>query len=312
MKRTRRLAIVYAVFGILTILFFIGGPDYHSSRSFKAFWNLGHIFYYALLCVALFVFARKRQRSVRFQITVILVVTLLLGVAVELLQAAGFNRTPDIGDLFRNFIGAAVGIAFFLPGRKAFPRGVLRLIQAVSFVLVASQIYPVAAALTDEYRARGQFPILGGFESPYELQRWAGSADRAIDSRIVFAGKNSMRVSLGTALYSGVNLEYFPGDWTGFSQFQCNIFNPDENPLSITCRIHDIVHIQGVQRYEDRYNHSFQLAKGWNTISIDLEDVKRAPANRSMDMGHIRCVGIFTTRLPRPRVIYIDDVRLVR
>ena len=161
MKRTRRLAIVYAVLGILTLLFFIGGPDYHSSRSFKAFWNLGHIFYYALLCVAIFVFARKRQRSVKFQITVILVVTLLLGVAVELLQAAGFNRTPDIGDLFRNFIGATVGIAFFLPGRKAFPRGVLRLIQAVSFVLVASQIYPVAAALTDEYRIGrvGNFPF---------------------------------------------------------------------------------------------------------------------------------------------------------
>ena len=119
-----------------------------------------------------------------------------------------------------------------------------------------------------------------------------------------------MRVSLGTTLYSGVSLEYFTGDWAGFSQLQCSIYNPDANPLSITCRIHDVVHIQGVQRYEDRYNHSFILAQGWNTIRIDLEDVKKAPANRIMDMGHIRGVGIFATRLPRPRVIYIDDVAI--
>ena len=303
---------MYAFLGILTVLFFIGGPGYYSTRSFKAFWNLGHILYYALLCVVIFAITRKRQRSVRFQIFLILVVTLLLGVVVELLQAAGFDRTPDVGDVFRNLIGAAVGIAFFLPGRKVFPRGALRLIQAVSIVLVAFQIYPVAAALTDEYRARRQFPILGDFENPYELQRWTGSADRAIDGSIVFAGKHAMRVSLGTTLYSGVSLEYFPGDWTGFSQFQCSIYNPTANPLSITCRIHDVLHIQGVQRYEDRYNHTFQLAQGWNTIRIDLEDVKKAPANRSMDMGHIRGVGIFVTRLTGPRVICIDDVRLVR
>ncbi len=303
---------MFAFLGILTLLFFIGGPDYYSTRSFKAFWNLGHILYYALMCVAIFAFTRKSQHSVRFQISIILVVTLLLGVVVELVQAAGFNRTPDIGDLFRNFIGAVVGIAFFLPGRKAFFKGALWLLQAFSIVLVASQIYPVAAALTDEYRARRQFPILGDFENPYELQRWTGSADRAIDGRIVFAGEHAMRVSLGTTLYSGVSLEYFTGDWAGFSQLQCSIYNPDANPLSITCRIHDVVHIQGVQRYEDRYNHSFILAQGWNTIRIDLEDVKKAPANRIMDMGHIRGVGIFATRLPRPRVIYIDDVRLVR
>ena len=37
------------IMALMTILFFIGGPDYHSSRTFKSFWNLGHILYFALL-----------------------------------------------------------------------------------------------------------------------------------------------------------------------------------------------------------------------------------------------------------------------
>ena len=312
MKRPLRPVILGAILAILTLLFFIGGPDYQSSRSFRAFWNLGHIFYYALLSMVIFAFTRKRQRSVRFQIALILAVTLMLGVVVELLQATGVNRTPDTGDLFRNLIGGAVGIAFFLPDRKSLPKGALRLLQVFSVVLVISQIYPFAAALTDEYRARSHFPILSDFENSFELQRWTGSAGRVIDDRIVSAGEHAMRVLLGTAFYSGVSLEYFPGDWSGFSQFQCSIYNPDMNPLSITCRIHDLAHIQGVQHFEDRYNRSFELVQGWNTIRIDLEAVKKAPASRNMDMGQIRGVGIFATRLPQPRVIYIDDVRLVR
>ena len=311
MKRTPSLKILYAVLAVLTILFFLGGPGYYSSRSFKAFWNLGHILYYVLLCMVVFEFARRKAYSVMFQIATILGVSLVLGVLVELLQG-GFNRTPDTGDLFRNMIGAAVGIAFFLPGRKTFSKGALRLLQAISFVLVASQVYPVASALTDEYQARSQFPVLADFESPYELQRWEGSAGRSIDDATVYTGKHAMRVSLDTTLYSGVNLKYFPGDWTGFSQFQCSIFNPEKNPLTITCRINDLAHIRGSQHYEDRYNDSFQLPQGWNTITIDLEDVKNAPVDRIMDMRRIRGVGIFATRLPQPRVIYIDDVRLVR
>ena len=173
MKRTARLTILFVFLGILTLLFFIGGPDYYSTRSFKAFWNLGHIFYYALMCVAIFAFTRKSQHSVRFQISIILVVTLLLGVVVELLQAAGFNRTPDIVDLFRNFIGAVVGIAFFLPGRKAFFKRGFMVASSLSIVLVASQIYPVAAALTDEYRRVGNFPFWGILKT-----RTSSSVDR--------------------------------------------------------------------------------------------------------------------------------------
>ena len=203
-------------------------------------------------------------------------------------------------------------IAFILPGRKILPKRLLRVLQGAALLLIVFQIYPVATAVTDEYQARSQFPVLADFEYPFELERWTGAAGRAIDDTIKHSGNHSMRVSMDTALYSGVSLSYFPGDWTGFSQFQCSIYNPNSDPLTLTCRIHDLAHTQGIQRYQDRYNKSFTLATGWHTITIELETVKNAPIDRAMDMRHILGIGIFATRLPQPRVVYIDAVRLLR
>jgi VanZ family protein len=309
MQRKPLHTALFIIIAILSILFFVGGPDYYSTRSFKAFWNLGHIVYYALLPIALFALTRKKPRTLRVQITIILIVTLLLGIIVELFQA-NFNRTPDVGDLFRNMIGAAFGIAFILPDRKTIPKRTLRILQTITIILVATQIYPIAAALTDEYQAHSQFPVLADFENPFERQRWTGGAVMTIDDTIAHTGKHSLRVSLDTTLYSGVSLNYFPGDWTGFTRFQFSVYNPSPEPLTITCRIHDLAHTQGIQRYEDRYNHTFTLTQGWNTITIELGDVKNAPANRPMDMHHIRGIGLFATHLPHPRTINIDTLNL--
>lgn len=309
MQRTTFHTALFIIIAILSILFFVGGPHYYSSRSFKAFWNLGHIVYYALLPIVLFALTRNQPKTLKAQISIIVTVTLLLGITVELCQA-GFHRTPDAGDVFRNLIGALFGIAFILPGRKTMPERALRALQTITIVLVASQIYPLAAAVTDEYQEYSQFPLLADFENPFERQRWTGGAAMTIDDTLAHTGNHSLCVSLDTTLYSGVSLSYFPGDWAGYSQFQFSIHNPSPEPIEITCRIHDLAHTQGVQRYEDRYNHTFTITHGWNTITIDLQDVQNAPADRSMDMHHIRGIGLFTTQLPHPRPITIDTLKL--
>ena len=42
-----RLWLYGALLIIGSILLFLGGPDYFSSRSFKHFWDIGHIVYFA-------------------------------------------------------------------------------------------------------------------------------------------------------------------------------------------------------------------------------------------------------------------------
>ena len=57
-------------------------------------------------------------------------------------------------------------------------------------------------------------------------------------------------------------------------------------------------------------NRSFSMLQGWQTITIPLDQVKTAPEDRQMDMRQIQGVGIFAVRLPRPRTLYIDDIKL--
>lgn len=193
---------------------FFGGPNYHSPRFFKAFWNLGHILFFSLL--PYFVFACLKWLSDRFgrQCLITMGVAVVLGILVELVQY-DFHRTPDLGDVFRDAIGGLVGIFFLLPGRRFIQRKLLLGIQVVVISLVCLQVYPVIVAVSDEFIAREQFPVLSDFETPWEIQRWMGGADFDIDDRVHLGGKHSLRVGLKTDRYSGVSLFYFPHDWGG-------------------------------------------------------------------------------------------------
>ena len=305
LKRFILLLILLALF----LLFFIGGPDYHSPRSYKSLWNLGHILFF-LLFPLLILFYKRISSNYLIQCIFTLTITIILGAIIELLQN-GFQRIPDASDLFRNIIGVFACIFFLLPSRKTISKSILLIMQSGTVVLIGLQIFPVIIAFTDEYIARRQFPELSSFETPFEIQRWSGGADFIIDERIKQTGKASMRVFLNTDKYSGVGLRYFPKNWEGFSYFQFAVFNPSSEGISITCRIHDQKHTEQDQRYEDRFNRTFSIPQGWNTITVSLKDIRHAPQNRQMDMHEIRNVYFFATGLPYQRIIYLDDVKLL-
>ena len=295
---------------VLFAFFFVGGPDYHSSRHFKAFWNLGHILFFALVPYLLFSYRKWLAGRFSAQSLIVLGICLVLGILIELFQY-DFQRTPDIGDVCRDVIGGLVGVFFFLDSRKFLRANLLTACQIIVVGLVGLQVYPLLVALGDEYLASRQFPVLSGFETPWEISRWAGDAAFSIDGSVYHTGKCSLRVQLGTEHYSGIALEYFPRNWKGAKSFRFSVFNPSQQVLSLICRIHDRQHEKGLQSYSDRFNRRYELRWGWTTIDINVKDVRNAPKGRQMDMQHISVVGLFAVNLPQPRVIYIDDVRLV-
>ena len=81
--------------------------------------------------------------------------------------------------------------------------------------------------------------------------------------------------------------------------------------MDLTCRVNDTGHERRGNRYEDRFNRTYRLNPGWQTIAIPLEEIRGAPKERPMQMEAIDNVMLFAIRLPRPRTIYIDNVRLV-
>ena len=239
----------------------------------------------------------------------VVLITICLGSLIELVQTESF-RTSDLMDVVRDVIGYLVALAFYAPGRKTLSKTGLKIFQTISLILVAMALLSLTAAIIDEITARNQFPVLSDFESRFEIDRWTGDADFSIDHKTYYHGKASLKVELNTSLYSGVGLKYFPGNWQNYEELQLSIFNPDKEPIQLTCRIHDRRHTRGIQRYEDRFNKKFSISSGWNRIRIPLNQIANAPLKRKMALNQIQGLGLFAIRLPKPRTIYIDDVRL--
>ncbi len=216
-----------------------------------------------------------------------------------------------MGDISRNMLGACIAIGFLLPIRKSFPKGPMLIFKATLTILMASQLYPIVIAVIDEHHARRDFPILSDFQAPLQIHRWISDTAITTENDIGHQGNRAMQVALSTQLYSGVALKYFSANWEKYQWFQFRIYNPSIEAITITCRIHDKKHTEGIQLYQDRFNKSNSISQGWNTITISLEDVLRAPDKRQMDLSQIYGIGFFASLLPHPRKIYIDDVKLI-
>jgi VanZ family protein len=294
---------------LLSILFFIGGPKYQSPRSFKAAWNLGHILFFALLPLLIFSIPKNKTIKPTFQAAIVLTITLTLGIIVEIIQY-GFDRIPDIGDLSRNMIGAMIAIFFLLPTKAALSKPALIFMKSITIVLALAQLYPLIIALADEHLARQSFPILSDFQTPFQIQRWSEGDNISITAVPNTPGNLALKIDLTTRRYSGTSLKYFPKNWEGYHFFQVRIFNPSAEQISLTCRIHDKKHASSNSGYHDRYNKTYKITQGWNTIAIDLQKVRLAPKSRQMDLKQIYGIGIFATQLPHTRTIYIDDLKL--
>jgi hypothetical protein len=185
-----------------------------------------------------------------------------------------------------------------------------RAARGVSLSLVVVVLLPLMASASDEWLARIRFPVLADFETPFEAGRWEGSARFTIARAEASHGHASLRVNMDTSLYSGVALIHFPVNWSGYRYLRMDVLNPMPDQVDLNCRLHDGQHERRGPAYTDRYNTAFRLQPGWNSLLIDLADVARAPAGRMMDMDDIRALIVFCSRLPAPRTIFIDHVRL--
>ena len=301
--------IVLLIVVVMFPLFFFGGPDYYSTRTFKNLWNLGHIIFFAFF-VHLFLIENRllRKKSFFKKLVYCLLISIVLGVAIELLQS-GINRDVDITDVWRDVLGALIGF-FFSP--LSLNKQLLKVSQVVLIFLLLHQLIPWFMTLADEINARDQFPMLSDFESEIELTRWeSGDASISISNALAYSGNGSMKVDFGTEKYSGFALKYFPNDWSEYNNLFLAIYNEGEM-LNITIRIHDHLHTQGEQVYSDRYNQSMVLEKGWNTIDISLDNVAEAPETRRLDLSRVNSLGVFVTEQSARKTIFLDSVKLLR
>lgn len=289
------------------VLLFVAVPHSFSQRSHELAWGLGHILCFAVWS-ALFLKWRREWSFVR-QFVVVIFLTLLLGVVIEVIQA-GIGRTFSLADVLNNLAGSLLVLAFSGSSRHSLKRFQLLLVQLLAVLILSVGIFPLGQVLFDEHLASTQFPILSDFETPLELDRWQGNSIRSIDQDFVAHGDFSLKAELNTDRYSGLFLQFFPGDWRAFEMLTFDLYNPSEVDLRVTCRIHDRFHADSGNAYTDRFNRSFAIAPGWTQIDLPLELVSEAPQTRMLDLEHVAGLGIFVTDQKEPKTLYLDHVRL--
>jgi VanZ family protein len=285
--------------------FFFGGPGAHGSRSFVALWDLGHVLFFFLTSIWLYKYQRSRFRFLSFLAIFrnVFLVVFVLGVLVEGVQMCSVARAPDVYDILRNQLGCLLVFAIYYQ-QKGFKRIVFRFV-IIGFMCFA--FIPLLRGVTDEWIARKQFPVISDFETSLEIDRWKSNGLIRIEKGIARHGEHALRVQLTTDTYSGVSLEYFHGNWQGFTSLFFSVYNPDDVPLEAVCRIQDSAY---VNRYDDRFNRSFLLKTGWNDIVISLEDVEHGPEGRLLNLAEVESFKLFVMEQERERIIFMDWVYL--
>ena len=306
MKRKYFLLSVIFIFIALSLF---AGTGYHQTRLTGALWNAGHILLFALIAYfALYDTSFFRGKKPSVSLLVLTVVTLILGFAMEFVQWVFHSGKPDVADVARDLLGAAIPVVF---GKTLIKREKLRYIfQTILVILLSVQLFPAAIAAVDEFKAWREFPVLSDFESELELSRWEGEAKFGLSDKHVYHGNRSLHIILKPSLYSGVALVFFPSDWSEYRFFEFHVFNPESKPVLLICRINDAAHRLNDYRYSDRFHKEIEITPGWNHITIDLKNVQTAPKTRLMDMKQIKYMKLFSVRLPERKEVWLDYVRL--
>ncbi len=309
MSTNRLLRIIISSLALLCLIFlFVGGPDTESPRYFRYGWGQGHLLCFALWGYLFIVW--RPQQSFWKQLCIVSALAILVGATTELLQT-GLNREASWSDLASDLLGSLIAVVFLSPARHNLRRQWRLILQLPILAAAIWSLSPFGIAVVDDIISSQQFPLLSGFETPLETTRWGGRVSKETDPMQVKTGTASMRVDLSTQRYSGTGLKHFPRDWSAYQQLQLQLYNPAKEELKIHLRIHDFDHHKFKNAYRDRFSTSVILPSGWTTLTIPLAKVAAAPRDRRMDMTRIAGFGLFVVRLPEPRTIFIDEVRLL-
>ncbi len=303
-KRLMALALL-----LMLPLFFFGGPDWSSGPLYQSAWNLGHILFFGLLTL----WINPRRWLAGWPLWLVVTTTvLLMGIGLEVLQG-GLDRHADWHDVLRNLIGCWLVLAWQPTTGDRSPSRQVSILHTTRFAttaLVLLELWSVGQVAYQQYQLYHQLPELYDFSEDHPERFWSGPLSR--DVTLAGPSRPALKIELGTEQYSGVWLRHLASDWRPYDRLELTLHNPATTPFTMTLRINDVRHERGDNAYDDRFNTRLFLRPGRNEFTIDLGEVRGAPATRAMNMSDIYRLGLFTVYLPSPETVYLTGIRLAR
>ena len=292
------------------VLLFVGGPDYYSSRVFKAMWDLGHVLFMFVFGIAV-LGVLYRVQFIPKKALPAYYACVIVGVAFSSEYRQRFvGRTFSLSDVLADALGGALAWLFVYRRSLFFSGLIKRIWTTLALVLGIIVITPFSTILYDEMIAKNQFPLISGFENKTELSRWAGSSELNRSTLKSTEGLYSLGFLLSAEGYSGVAIRNSPSNWQAYRTLQFDVWSP-LGGLPVSVRIHDRLHTDGDQLYADRFNKHFGLKRGWNRVSISLNEVQNAPKNRELNLSEVWGFGLFSYNLGTQEKLYLDQLILI-
>jgi VanZ family protein len=284
-------------------------PSY-SGIWMSTFHEFLHVPVFGIIAVCLLINTPVRWGP-RKRLIVVAIATIVLSALSELAQVPG-PRDASVRDLMADLLGAAGFILAAIPLSASFSvrKGRGRYLIILGIALVAWPLMPLAKVSAAYVERNQAVPSLVRFDSRlghvfFHLQntdlRKISSSDRELVSA---------EITIKDGPWPGIIFHDLWPDWEPFSALVVEIENPDKEVLPLNIRVHDRTHRGGHQTYGDRFNHSVDLRPGKKIFRIELADIRRAPAERQMDLAKIDGLVIFTTRQQAGRRFILHEIRL--
>lgn len=300
----------YLLAVILTILLFVGGPNYESHRIVQHIWDMGHVALFLMLSYIILIFIRKYKLSYIAQFLIIAGFSFIFGLFVELIQLL-VGRDFELQDLANDVSGAVIGyFVYYLLHAKISKLG--KIIAALSIVLLLMiSLYPLVNVLVDEVKMKNEFPVLSDFESPAQLSRWdVKQANLSLSKHYVQQGEYSLQAIFLPDAFPDITLQHFPRNWSGYKNIKFSLYNKEPDPVVIELKVYDEDHMKYGYQYTDRFNRELLLQPGWNNIFISLNEIFNSPEKRTMDRTRIKSFSLFFKDVTSPVTIFLDDLKL--
>jgi hypothetical protein len=239
------------------------------------------------------------------------------GLGSEILQHFT-GRDADLGDWARDMAGivaclllaAAFDAGLRLPARWRAPlRVALVLAALVPVGVVARPVVEVAAA----YAARDEaFPLLFGFDASWEhyfyFIHYAEMSFEPLPAPYRRNPENrAAYLNLEPVDYAGLTLREPVPDWRKYRSLDFIMVSTRPDTIPLALRIDDTT----VGKDWRRAGYvQFDLKPGMNTFRIPLEEIRRSPRARLLDMSRIQSITLFMVHIRHPVSLWWDDVRL--
>ena len=229
------------------------------------------------------------------------VVAISAGGLVEIAQAL-IDRDASLEDLGTDALGAgcALGITAAFDRPLLWPANVRSVGRVIAVVLGLFcglwALFPLGQAVAAYIDRAMAFPVVTRFSSARDLYFISSGAARLslqpLPAQWARPGDDSsLRIDFTAAVWPGMSHDEPEPDWRGFSALVLDVTNPDETPLRLTVRVHDVAHDQ---RYEDRFNRAFEVPPSTRvTLRILIEDILASPVGRPLDLAHIAGIVLF-------------------